>query len=170
MEEAPVEESAEALAKKAQDYHDQIVRLQADFANFRKRSEKEKAEAIRFGREVMLERLIGLTDVMESALRHSKNATDVAALMKGFEMVLSEFSRFLKSEGLQEIKTEGLAFDPHLHEAVEQVETEDESANDTILEEVQKGYKAGERVLRHAKVKVARFKEKEENDEETNKE
>ncbi|OGR86513.1 MAG: nucleotide exchange factor GrpE [Elusimicrobia bacterium RIFCSPLOWO2_01_FULL_60_11] len=166
MEEAPVEESAEELAKKAEDYHDQIVRLQAEFSNFRKRAEKEKAEAIRFGREAMLERMIGLTDVMESALHHSKNATDVASLMQGFEMVLAEFSRFLKSEGVQEIKAKGEVFDPHLHEAVEQVETAQENENDIVLEEIQKGYTAGERVIRHAKVKVAKFKNKEENNKE----
>ena len=161
-EETPVEESAEALAKKVQDYHDQILRLQAEFSNFRKRSEKEKAEAIRFGREVMLERLISLTDVLESALYHSKNATDVAALKQGFEMVLGEFSRLLKSEGVEEIRAKGEIFDPHLHEAVEQAETEEEDKNNIVLEEVQRGYTAGGRLIRPAKVKVAKLKHKEE--------
>ena len=157
MEEAPVEESAEALAKKAQDYHDQIVRLQADFANFRKRSEKEKAEAIRFGREVMLERLISLNDVMDEALKHSNNASDIGSLKKGFEMVVGEFSRFLKSEGAEPLKTVGEVFDPHLHEALEQVPTDNESENNKILEEIQKGYMLNGRLLRPAKVKVAKY-------------
>jgi len=162
MEETPVQESAEILNKKIEDYHDQILRLQAEFSNFRKRSEKEKAEAIRFGREIMLEQLISLTDVMERALHHSQKATDVAALKLGFEMVLAEFYRLLKLEGVEEIKAQGETFDPHLHEAVEQVETEEENKNNIVLEEIQRGYMAGGRLIRPAKVKVAKLKLKEE--------
>jgi len=162
MEETPVEESPEVLNKKVQDYLDQILRLQAEFSNFRKRSEKEKALAIQFGRESMIERLISLTDVLESALHHSQNATDVAALKQGFEMVLGEFYRFLKSEGVDEIKAQGETFNPHLHEAVEQVETEEEDKNNIVLEEIQKGYQAGGRLIRPSKVKVAKLKYKEE--------
>ena len=153
------EESAESLKEKVQDYKNQIVRLQADFSNFRKRAEKEKVDAIRFGREVILEQMIGLNDVMENALRHAQTATDVDSLKKGFEMVIQEFARFLKSEGAEPLKTVGQNFDPHLHEAVEQVETEDEKENNIILEEFQKGYELDGRLLRPAKVKVAKLKE-----------
>ena len=155
-------DSVEALQKKSAEYYDQLLRLQAEFANFRKRSEKEKLDAIRFGREAILERMIALNDVMESALKHSQNATDIAALKKGFEMVLQEFSRFLKSEGAQELKTVGETFDPHLHEAIEQVETDQEKENNKILEETQKGYLMNGRLIRPAIVKVAKFKSKKE--------
>ena len=151
------EESAGALKEKVKDYWEQLVRLQADFANYRKRTEKEKGEAIRFGREVMLERLISLNDVMDEALKHSNNASDIGSLKKGFEMVVGEFSRFLKSEGAEPLKTVGEVFDPHLHEALEQVPTDNESENDKILEEIQKGYMLNGRLLRPAKVKVAKY-------------
>ena len=162
----PVEEKTEAenleqASAKAKEYYDQILRLQAEFANFRKRTEKEKTEAIRYGREVILEHLIGLTDVMENALQHSQNAADINALKKGFEMVVQEFTRFLKSEGAEPLKTVGEPFDPHRHEAVAQIETEDAEKNDTVVEELQKGYMVNGRLMRAARVKVAKFKSKE---------
>lgn len=149
--------------EKAEQYFDQLLRLQAEFSNYRKRTEKEKTEAIRFGRETMLERLISLADILEQALKHAQGAADVEALKKGFEMVVAEFNRFLKSEGAEAIPTEGCAFDPHQHEAVEQVETEKDEENNIILEEFQKGYRVNGRLLRAAKVKVARKKTKHKN-------
>ena len=154
------EEVSEDWKAKAQSYLDQLVRLQADFSNFRKRSEKEKGEAIRFGKETVVERMISLLDVMEQALSHSHSSSDVANLRKGFEMVVHEFGRLLKAEGAEPLKTVGKPFDPHLHEALEQVETEKEDQNNIVLEEVQKGYTLNGRLLRPARVKVARKTEK----------
>ena len=109
----------------------------------------------------MIERMIGLVDVMEQALMHSQNATDIASLKTGFEMVVAEFLRLLKSEGAEPLKTCGERFDPHLHEAVEQLETGNEEENNIILDEIQKGYMLHGRLLRPAKVKVARVSGKE---------
>lgn len=152
------EESANAYKQKADQYYDQLLRLQAEFANYRKRIEKEKVEAIRFGKEMMVERMISLMDVMEEALKHSQNAAAIHSLKKGFEMVVNEFLRFLKSEGAEPLQTVGELFDPHKHEAVEQLETETEAENNIVLEEIQKGYSLNGRLLRPAKVKVAKFK------------
>lgn len=160
---------AEAHKEKAEKYWDQLLRLQAEFANYRKRTEREKTEAIRFGQEVMIERVIALVDVMEQALKHADSASDIESLKKGFEMVVSEFVRFLKSEGAEPLNTVGETFDPHLHEAVEQVETEDEKQNHQILEEVQKGYLVNGRLLRPAKVKVAKFSKEKNKGEKNNK-
>ncbi|OGR83383.1 MAG: nucleotide exchange factor GrpE [Elusimicrobia bacterium RIFCSPLOWO2_01_FULL_64_13] len=157
--EAPPEE--QDWKEKAGSYMEQLVRLQAEFVNYRKRAEKEKAEAIRFGREAILERAAALLDVLESALRHSREAKDVDSFRKGLEMVVGEFVRFLKQEGAEPLKTVGEQFDPHLHEAVEQVEAEDESQNNVIIEELQKGYVSNGRLLRPARVKVAKSAKKE---------
>lgn len=154
------EQPPEDFRKKAEDYWDQIVRLQADFANYRKRTEKEKIDAIRFGRLAILEKMITLTDVMEEAIKHSRNATDMDSFRKGFEMVSQEFLRFIKSEGAEPLKTIGERFDPHLHEAIEQVPAEKEADNGLIVEEVQKGYAINGTLIRPAKVKVAKFKQK----------
>jgi len=155
-------ESIESLNKKIQSYWDQILRLQAEFANYRKRTEREKAEAIRFGRDTMIERMVSLVDVMEEALKHSQNAKDIASLKKGFEMVVQECLSFMKSEGAEPLKTVGELFDPHLHDAVEQVHTDKKEENNLILQEIQKGYTLNGRLLRPAKVKVAKLNEKKE--------
>jgi len=162
MEEtAKEEESLDALKTKTQNYLDQLLRLQAEFANYRKRVEKEKMEALKFGRVIMIERMITILDVMEGALKHSQNATDINSLIKGFEIVVQEFFRFLKSEGAQPLKTLGEHFDPHLHEALEQIETNKEEENNIILEEIQKGYTLNGQLIRPAKVKVAKIRIKE---------
>ncbi|MBI2118080.1 MAG: nucleotide exchange factor GrpE [Elusimicrobia bacterium] len=158
---ATEEESLELLKTKTQNYLDQLLRLQAEFSNYRKRVEKEKMEAIKFGRVIMIERMITILDVMEGALKHSQKATDINSLIKGFEIVVQEFFRFLKSEGAQPLKTLGEHFDPHLHEALEQIETNKEEENNIILEEIQKGYTLNGQLLRPAKVKVAKIKIKE---------
>lgn len=155
-----LEELSEDLEGKAQSYFDQVVRLQAEFANYRKRTEKEKTEAIRFGKLLIIERMISLLDIMEEALKHSQKATDVSALKKGFEMVVQEFQRFLKSEGAESLSAVGEKFDPHLHEAVEQIETDKEEENNVILQEIQRGYQLNGQLIRPAKVKVAKFKNK----------
>jgi len=154
------EVSPETLKAKLKEYNDQLIRLQADFVNYRKRAEKEKVEAIRFGRVTILEQMITLSDVMEKALKSSRTSTNLDSLKKGFEMMTEEFSRFLKTEGAEAMETVGCKFDPHLHEAVEQVDTEKESENNIILEELQKGYLLDGRLLMPAKVKVAKFTEK----------
>lgn len=156
-----VQEELQEVQKTAQNYWDQLLRLQADFANYRKRSEKEKLEAIRLGKVLMIEKMISLLDIMEEALKHAHSSTDNATLKQGFEMVIKEFSNFLKSEGTLPLTTVGNLFDPHLHEAVEQTETEEEDKNNTVLSEIQKGYTLNGQLLRPAKVKVAKLKPKE---------
>ena len=158
-EDAAVQTPAEPSAEeKAQSYWDQLLRLQADFANYRKRTEREKSEAVRFGKHLMIERMVSLLDVMDSAVKHSQDGSDLKSVKKGFEMVVQEFERLLKSEGVESIKSVGESFDPHRHEAVEQIETDDESENNLVREEVQKGYIVDGKMLRPARVKVARIR------------
>ncbi len=160
-----LQEELQEAQKTAHNYWDQLLRLQADFANFRKRSEKEKMDAIRLGKILMLEKMISLLDIMEEALKHTHGSVDNATLKQGFEMVIQEFSSLLKSEGAQPLKTVGEQFDPHLHEAVEQIETEEEDKNNIVLSEIQKGYTLNNQLLRPAKVKVAKVKTKENKEE-----
>jgi molecular chaperone GrpE len=144
--------------KKAADYYDQLLRLQAEFINFRKRAEREKTDAIRYGRDTMVERMISLLDVMDQALHHAEKSTDTASLKQGFNMVVSEFHRLLKAEGLETLPSVGSPFDPHVHEAVEKVSTEKDEENGIVLEELQKGYKLNGKLFRPARVKVGESK------------
>ncbi len=149
-------DAQEDFKKKAEGYYDQLLRLQAEFVNYRRRAEKEKSDAIRYGRDAMLERMISILDVMDQALLHAENSSDSASLKKGFQMVVGEFLRTLKAEGLEVLPTVGGAFDPHLHEAVEQVPTEKDEEHGIVLEEMQKGYKLNGKLFRPARVKVGK--------------
>jgi molecular chaperone GrpE len=159
---SPAGDSADPVAEergKAARYYDQLLRLQAEFSNYRKRTEKEKGDAVRLGKEIIIEKIIGLMDVMDQALKHANQSSDAASLKQGFQMVVDEFGKFLKSEGAEPIIAVGAMFDPHCHEALEQVPTENSEDNNKILEEIQKGYRLNGRLFRPARVKVACMKE-----------
>ena len=137
---------------------DSLVRTQADFSNYRKRTERERIDSIRFGKRMMLENLLSISDVMNQALSYVDNA-DIQTLKQGFKMVVSEFDKFLKSESVSPIVTIGAKFNPDLHEALDRIGQDNAEKDDIIVEEIQKGYRIGDSLLRVAKVKVGFFKE-----------
>jgi molecular chaperone GrpE len=140
-------------AKKAADYYDQLLRLKAEFDNYRKRVEKEKSEARAWGKQDVMMPLLSLVDVFEQALSQVENAKDVKQVAVGLEFLHKNFSNFLKSEGLTPIDVIGKPLDPHLAEAVEQVEVDNGQVGQ-VLSELQKGYSFQGRVIRPARVRV----------------
>src|SRR5882724_12411115 len=107
-------------ATKAAEYYDQLLRLKAEFDNYRKRVEKEKLEARVWGKQDVIMPLLSLVDVFEQALEQAQKAKDVKQVAVGLEFLHKNFSSFLKSEGLSPIEIVGKAYDPHVAEAVEQ--------------------------------------------------
>jgi molecular chaperone GrpE len=148
-------------AKKAQEYWDRVLRLQADFENTRKRIEREKQDFIKFANEGVILELLNILDDLERTvdLAESKHQ-DLSAFLKGVEMILAHLYEMLKKHGVKPIAAEGKLFDPDLHEALMQEEHKDLPEH-TIVEELQKGYLLNERVLRTAKVKVSKQKTEE---------
>lgn len=142
----------EALKQSAQ-YYDQILRLKADFENYRKRAEKEKRDFLEWGKEKILLKQIGINDVLEQALKSAKNGDNLESILIGLEMISKEFSKMLSEEGIEEIKCE--KFDPQFCEALDFAE-EKEKQDGEILEIYQKGYKMNGRLIRAAKVKIVR--------------
>ena len=145
--------------KKAADYYDQLLRLKAEFENYRKRVEKEKSEARAWGKQDVIMPLLSLVDVFEQALEQAEKAKDVKQVAQGLEFLHKNFSNFLKSEGLSRIELVGKPYDPHLAEAVEQVEVDGGQVGQ-VLSEIQKGYRFQDRVVRAARVRVGVAKEK----------
>jgi molecular chaperone GrpE len=138
------------------DYKDKYLRLLAETENVRRRIQKEKSETIRFAVENTVSEFLPTLDNFENALKFSNNASeDVKNWAKGFQMMLTQFRDILHNHGIVAFHSEGNMFDPHFHEAMEIVET-NESPDGTILEEYAKGYKSGNRTIRPAKVKVAK--------------
>jgi molecular chaperone GrpE len=148
----------EALKKKseqADSYLDKLLRLQAEFDNTKKRLAKEKEEFIKFAEAALILELIPIMEDFQRALESANKKHDIESLKKGIEIIVNHFKNLLAKKGLKEIKSVGKPFDPDLHEALLQEET-DEYPEDTVIEEYQKGYLLNDRVLRHAKVKIAK--------------
>jgi len=138
----------EASLKEAQDHG---MRLQADFQNYRRRSDKEKAEIGDVVTQNILKDLLPMLDNFERAM--AAETTDVASFQKGVEMIFNQFREILAKEGLEHIETNGKKFDPNFHQAVMRVQ-DPEREDDEIAQELQKGYIVKGRVIRPSMVQV----------------
>jgi molecular chaperone GrpE len=149
----PVAEAkAEALR-----FKEQWMRSAADFDNFRKRSRKELEDTRKAGREELLKDLLPVFDNLERAMTSAERATEVKPVSDGLKMVLRQFVDTLGRSGISKVPTIGQQFDPGLHEAIQQIET-DEHEPGTVVAEVQPGYLQGDRLIRAAMVIVAKPK------------
>jgi molecular chaperone GrpE len=136
---------------------DSWIRTAADFDNFRKRARKEVEDARKQGGEELLRELLPVFDNLERGIQSAQRAQDVKAVAEGLTMVHKQFDNTLSRMGITKVPTVGHPFDPTVHEAIQQVET-DEHPPGTIVSEVQAGYLNGERLVRAAMVVVAKAK------------
>lgn len=134
--------------------NNQYLRLAADFDNYRKRQESEREALIKYGMEQALKKMIEVADNFTRAEKAMEKIEDCEKAKESFSVLHKQFKDSLDKLGLEEIKAEGETFDPNIHEAVMQVPT-DEHPEDTVIQEMQKGYKYGEKVLRPAMVSVS---------------
>lgn len=130
-----------------------LVRRQADFENYRKRVEKERHQDRHRGIEALVENLLPMLDAFERALA-VQNDPGYAEYRKGFELIYRQLWEALAKQGLERIESVGKEFNPHLHHAIERVETS-EHADGIVMGELQPGYVFHGRVLRPAMVRVA---------------
>lgn len=147
------------IAEKASLY-DRLLRGQAEFENYRKRVERERSEIYQRGRDDVLLQFLPVVDNFERALSSLETSEgDEQALRHGVELIHKQFKDALSKFGLETVEAVGHVFDPHVHEAVT-TEATDKHEENTVIEEFQRGYRIGDRVLRPAKVKVASTPEK----------
>lgn len=140
--------------------YDKLLRRQAEFDNYRKRVERERSELYQHGREDVLIQFLPVVDNFERALSSLEESEgDAEALRRGVELIHKQFKDALSKLGLEAVEAVGRTFDPHVHEAVT-TEATDKHKENTVIEEFQRGYKIGDRLLRPAKVKVASSPEK----------
>lgn len=145
------ESEFEQLAKEKTELQELLQRRQAEFENFRRRGEREKAEVFEYASMDAVKSLLPILDDFERALKAESADKEYA---RGMELIYQRLSDVLKKLGLEPISTKTSLFDPHLHHAVDMVET-DEYPDHTILDEYQPGYYFKGRLLRPAMVKVA---------------
>jgi molecular chaperone GrpE len=150
-------EELKQRAAKADEHWDRLLRTTADFDNFKKRAAREKQEATKYANESLLEKLIPSLDAFDMALAATRNETSdsMQSLRAGIDMVYQQFKSTLTDLGLEEVDAAGKPFDPNLHEAVSQRETVD-APEGQVVEQMRKGYKLRDRLLRPATVVVAK--------------
>lgn len=147
----------QASAAKAQENWDRLLRTTADFDNFKKRAAREKQDAIKYATESLLQKVIPVLDNFEMALAAAQNnsSTDIKSVRDGVAMIHSQLKSTLTDAGLEEVDATGKPFDPNVHEAVSQQESA-EVPEGHVLQQLRKGYKLRERLLRPATVIVAK--------------
>lgn len=156
--EVKIEDVLEKYNNKVAEYEElmnRYVRLQADFNNFRKRTEKEKESSYQFATQEIIASLLPVMDNFERALKVDVKETNVENLYKGVEMVYKQLFESLQANGLEEINAVGEKFDPNYHHAVAQEESEEHEEN-VVIEVFLKGYKVKDKVIRPSMVKVSK--------------
>jgi len=154
--EASPDDSATNKDKRIADLTDDLKRLQAEFENFKKRTEKEWAERSKIATQRLVSDLLGVLDSFDKALEDTEDDGDKNGPKAGLQRIHKQLLQTLQREGLKEIEAKG-KFDPYVHEALTKEERED-IEDGRILEVYQKGYALGQRTLRPARVKVAKKK------------
>ena len=159
---------AEGVLAELSQTQGRLLRLQADFENFRRRALKERTEIHQYGHQNLVKDLLSTVDNLDRAIDHAKKGGggDQQVLLQGVELVRKELLTALAKNGVTEIDAMGKPFDPSLHEAMTQISNASVAPN-TVVEVMQKGYLLRDRLLRPARVALARAPEKEEGETET---
>ena len=144
----------EKLQEKYDNLNNQYMRLAADFENYRKRQEAERESLLRFGLENALTKLLEVLDNFERAKKSLENIEDIEKYKESLELLNKQTIDTLTKLGMEPINAQGQTFDPNIHDAVMQTPT-DEYPEHTVIAELQKGYKLGDKILRPSLVNVA---------------
>jgi molecular chaperone GrpE len=152
---------ADSQEKHAQEelqiYQDKYIRLAAEFENYKRRAQRDQSDAIRYANESLLKKLLSTLDNLERAIQCGKDAGATGALLEGVELTHKQFLETVGKLGVRQVSSTGSLFDPNMHQAVAQVESETVEPN-MVVEEFQKGYFLHDRILRPAMVTVAKEK------------
>jgi len=156
-ESAAASDRIEDLSAELVETKDRLIRLHADFENYRRRAQREREEALRFGAQNLFKDLLTTVDNLERAIDHARmgGGGDLENLLQGVELVQKGLVSLMSRHGVVEIEALGKLFDPALHEAMAQAPDASQAPN-TVLEVLQKGYKLHDRLLRPARVIIAR--------------
>lgn len=142
------------LEKMLEEKSDTLARVMAEYDNFRKRTTKEKDALYNQAKADTIAATLAVIDNLERAIKAGETATSAESVNDGVKMILKQFMEILSSLGVESIEAVGTEFDPELHNAVMHVE--DETVGESVVvEQLQAGYKIGDRVIRHSMVKVA---------------
>jgi len=152
------EQEIEALKKERDGLYDRLLRKQAEFENYKKRTDREKSDFMQFASADLMKELLNVLDSFELALKNAATQAGGQNMLRGFELIYKQIQDTLARFGLKPIEAQGRKFDPHFHQAVSTQAT-DQVEENTVLEEMRKGYVLNGRLLRPAMVSVAAKKD-----------
>lgn len=143
----------EQLEKEKEELNNRLLRVHADYDNFRRRTREEKERDAKYRSQNLVEEILPVLDNFERALNVETTNDESKSILQGMDMIYRQLLEALKKEGVSVIEAVGKPFDPNYHQAVMQVE-EDGYESNTVVEELQKGYMLNDRVIRPSMVKV----------------
>jgi len=149
-----IQAQLEEKTKEAAENFDKWLRLRAEFENYKKRVQREKADSIKFGSESLLKAMLPALDNLARAIDHGRNAQESDSLLEGVAITHKQFLNILEKFGVKAIQAAGEIFNPEQHEAIAQEESEQEP--NRVIAEVERGYLFHDRLLRPAKVIVSK--------------
>ena len=157
LEEKEVVEEVDELTKATEalaGMKDKYLRLYSEFENFRKRTQKEKVAFFKTANEDLLLELIPIADDFERGMKANEATEEAIVIKEGVTLIYDKFSKLLTNKGLEPINATGEVFDTELHEAITQIPSPTEDMKGKVIDEVEKGYKLGEKVIRYSKVVI----------------
>ena len=145
------EQSAEA---KINELNDKYLRLYSEFDNYRKRTLKERSELIKTASEEVMKAILPVIDDLDRAVKANEMVEDASAIKEGMGLIAHKLKNITQQKGLQSFDSKGLAFDPDVMEAITHIPAPSEEEKGKVVDEIEKGYKLGDKVIRFAKVVV----------------
>jgi molecular chaperone GrpE len=154
----PVQESPESeeLRRELDEMKDKYIRLVAEFDNYKRRTSRERIEMIQTAGKEVIEEMLEVIDDFERALSLMENAEEVGAVKEGVKLIFNKLRNKMEARGLKPMETKGQPFDADKHEAVTEIPAPSEELKGHIVDEIQKGYYLGDKIIRYAKVVVGK--------------
>jgi len=157
IDSADAQSPEQRAQEELQIFQDKYMRLAAEFENYKRRAQRDQSDSIRYANESLLKNLLPTLDNLERAIKSGTDAGASGALIEGVQLTHKQFLETVAKLGVRQVTSTGADFDPNIHQAVAQVESETAAPN-TVVEEFQKGYFLHDRILRPAMVTVAKEK------------
>ncbi len=162
QESEEVSENIEAIISKMKELEEQNLRIRAEFANFKRRVEREQGELADYIKSKIFQKLLPILDDFKMMIEKSSTEHDETSILEGAKMIYEKFSQVLEKEGLKKIEALGEKFDPQLHDALMMQPIEDKEKHERIVEVYQDGYQLHDKLIRPSKVVVGKYDSTEE--------
>jgi molecular chaperone GrpE len=148
------QEKIQLLENEVEELKDKILRKSAEFENYKRRTENDQENLIKYGAESFISKLLPILDDFERSMKHIESANEIDSLKEGMGLIYDKFIKILDGQGVKKFESKGKTFDVNFHEAVMQQKAENLLPN-TVIEEIECGYLYKDKVIRHAKVIVS---------------